>query len=129
MPHLVDQLPARICRAVGFPEFACGFEMLGDERGMLRSRVRFCVFRSQRPPVGASSARSDFELGLVCHRAYQRMMERILRVLGEPHLVDQFSRHELLDGGVCRPNLVRRSALKRNPITAAALRVRFAPLG
>ena len=57
--------------------------MLGDQRRVLVLMVN----HRGRSPVQLGAV--GFELGLVGHRADQRMPKRILRERGEPHLIDQ----------------------------------------
>ena len=99
--------------------------MFGDQRRVFVSRCRVtCFDRGRQPPVQLGAIR--LELRLVGHRADQRMVERILRFAGEPDLIDELGLHQARRRPVRSPSTVSRSRPNRDPMTAAALNVRFA---
>ena len=110
--------------AVGGVQIARGLQMLGDQRRVLISRGRVSrLDRGGHPPVQFGAIR--FELRFVGHRTDQRMMKDILGLAGEPDLIDKFGCHQSATTG-STPSAVSRSRPNRDPMTAAALKVRLA---
>ena len=67
-----------------------------------------------------------FQLRFVGHRTNHRVVERIFGLPGEPDLIDELRRHQVVERLVRRPARSADSAPNREPITAAALNVRLA---
>ena len=68
-----------------------------------------------------------FQLGFVGHRADQRVAEGIVRVRGEPHLIDQLRAQQLVEHRI-DPQRGEELSSNRAPITDAAFNVCFAVL-
>jgi hypothetical protein len=84
--------------AVGLGEIVCGFEVFGDERGILIGML---------DGVGKAAVQlcsGGLELRRVGDGLDQWMMKRILRVRGVAGLIDQLRRDQLID----RPRSPRR---------------------
>ena len=84
--------------AVGGVQITGGLQMFGDQRRVLVDRVRVtCFDRGGQPPMQLGAI--GFELGFVGHRTNQRMVEHILGLSGEPDLIDELGRHQLVEDG------------------------------
>ena len=82
------------------------------------------VLRSQ-PPAPVQLGAIRFELRFVGHGADQRMVEHVVGLSGESDLVDELAATKSSTTG-STPRVSSRSWLNREPITAAALKVRLA---
>ena len=75
-------------------QIACGFQVLGDQRRVFVERPRTALFdRGGYPPVQVGAV--GFELSLVCHGTYQRMVKHKLGVPGERDLIDELGRQQV----------------------------------
>ena len=71
-----------------------GLQMFGDQRRILVNRRRVTRFDCGRHPTVHLGA-IRLELRFVGDRANQRMVEHILRLSGEPDLIDELGRHQV----------------------------------
>ena len=82
-----------------------GFEVFGDQGGVFVTPGIALFDDGGHAPVQLGAP--GLELGLVGDGADERVPKRVFGVRGEPHLVDQFDRHQLGKGGLqeirCRP--------------------------
>ena len=73
-----------------------GLEMLGDQRRVLIQRIRVALFdRGCQTPMQFGAV--GLQLCFVGHGPDQRVVEGVLGVRGEPHLVDEFGSDQLAD--------------------------------
>ena len=69
------------------------FEVFGDQGGVFADRIVVALFDGGgEPPVQLGAIR--LELRFVGDRANQRMVEHILGLAGELHLIDELGRHQ-----------------------------------
>ena len=96
MSRLADHAAGAHVPAVRGAQITGGLQMLGDQRGVLVGRFRVAGFdRGGQPPVQLGAIR--LELRFVGHRANQRMVEHVLGLSGEPDLIDELGRHQVIN--------------------------------